>query len=120
MPVMSDVWWTAKMSLLLQGIRLRWLWLAAIRVMRNYNFLRVLRETFAIVLLCILSVAAHGQSTATTPARVNLTGIVGLVKPARVFLEVEQAGQPPQRLSLREGERDGAIELLSVDAARNR
>ena len=87
-------------------------------VMRNSNCIRMRRHVLAAALLYVLSLPV--LVLAQAPARVHLTGIVGLVKPARVFLEVEQAGQPARTLTLREGERDGAIELVSVDAARNR
>ena len=88
--------------------------------MPTYRLFRTIPGIVAITLLGALSLPAHAQTTAPAPARVNLTGIVGLVKPARALLEVEQAGQPPQRLSLREGEQAAGIELLSVDAAKNR
>ena len=86
--------------------------------MREHNFLRTFGSYSALLLVCVLSFPVNGQLT--SPARVSLTGIIGLVKPPRVLLEVEQPGQPPRKLSLREGERDGTLELLSIDPAGNR
>jgi hypothetical protein len=60
---------------------------------------------------------------AIPPAKVVLTGILNILGPPRALLEVAEAepGKQPntKKPILREGERDGAIEVLSIDIAKN-
>ena len=60
---------------------------------------------------------------AIPPAKVVLTGILNILGPPRALLEVaeNEPGKQPntKKPILREGERDGAIEVLSIDIAKN-
>src|SRR6185503_10651033 len=80
------------------------------------------KGSYLLSCVAIMAVAlpAHSQ-VAKAPAQVTLTGVVGVVKPARALLEVEEGpGLPIKKISLREGEREGSIELVAIDVARNR
>lgn len=47
--------------------------------------------------------------------KVNLTGITTILSSKRVFLMVSEQGKPAETKMLREGERDGQLEVVSID-----
>ena len=47
--------------------------------------------------------------------KVNLTGITTILSGKRVFLLVQEQGKQPESKMLKEGERDGQIEVISID-----
>ncbi|MBI3877194.1 MAG: hypothetical protein HY300_14765, partial [Verrucomicrobia bacterium] len=50
------------------------------------------------------------------PETVKLSGIVSIIGPPRALLVRQEAGQTkPDYLSLREGEKDGAVEVVRID-----
>jgi hypothetical protein len=52
------------------------------------------------------------------PKTVKLSGIVSIIGPPRALLVRQEAGQAkPDYLTMREGEKDGTIEVLRIDAA---
>ncbi|MGC8887609.1 MAG: hypothetical protein ACP5MG_10675 [Verrucomicrobiia bacterium] len=51
------------------------------------------------------------------PITVKLTGITTLLDTKRVFLLVQEQGKQPESKMLREGEKDGAVEVVQIDEA---
>ncbi|MGC8744738.1 MAG: hypothetical protein ACP5T0_12735 [Verrucomicrobiia bacterium] len=49
------------------------------------------------------------------PITVKLTGITTLLDTKRAFLLVEEQGKKPESKMLREGEKDGAVEVVQID-----
>lgn len=47
--------------------------------------------------------------------KVNLTGITTILSGKRVFILVQEQGKQPESKMLKEGERDGQIEVISID-----
>src|SRR5881628_2823137 len=70
-------------------------------------------------------VVETNQAPATPPVKVVLTGITSMFGPQskRAFLEIteQEGGKPgtPKRPMLSEGDREGLIEVLSIDIDRN-
>ena len=65
---------------------------------------------------CILCVVNGALSAETNSSALRLTGIVSIGQYKRAYLLHEERGRAPEYLTLREGERVGAIELRTVDA----